>query len=607
MTKKRFSFFFILIISFLNAFSQADLVFVEAEDFGDKGGWHIDQQSIDQMGSSYLLAHGLGVPVEDATKEVVFRDSGIYHVWVRTRNWAPAPVKEQSPGQFKILVNGYPLDTIFGWGKEAWHWHYGGEVNISSVKNEIEIHDLTGFEGRCDAILFSKNPDLLEHNSEDALLKLRRKALGFSKKPKHLGDYDLVVVGGGIAGMAASVSAARLGLKVALIQNRPVLGGNNSSEIRVYQAGNLNTQPYPAIGTITKEIDATSKNLSIPDFGDNNDNDKLSIISGEPNISLFTEMHVGKVELKNNRLQKVFAKNIRTGEEFSIGGKYFADCTGDGNLGFLAGADFKYGREPKSETGEILAPLVADSMVLGSTLYWYSKKDSISSEFPECPWAFQFSEESCQNATKSAWNWETGFSDDMINETEYIRDRLFRAIYGNWSFQKNHPEFNEKYKNHQLEWVAYILGKRESRRLVGDILFSQNDITEDSNYPDACVSSTWGIDIHYTDPENSKYFPGEEFRSAAYHPLKQKHPERSLPYRSFYSRNIDNLFMAGRCASMTHVAHAMFRVQHTTGMMGEVVGIAASLCEKNNCSPRELYENHLNELLHAFETGVPLN
>lgn len=599
----------IIVLPFIsNASSDLkDVVFVEAESFSNTGGWEIDQQSMDQMGSSYLLAHGLGVPVENATSEIKFSEVGVYHVWVRTRNWAPAEIKKQSPGQFKILVNGHPLDTVFGRGKEAWHWRYGGEIDITSVNSNIEIHDLTGFEGRCDAIVFSKNPNQVEHQSENALLELRKKALGFSKKPKHLGNYDLVVVGGGIAGMSASISAARLGLKVALIQNRPVLGGNNSSEIRVYQAGKLYTQPYPAIGNITKEIDATSKKLSIPNFGDNTDNSKLSIILNEPNISLFAEMHVGKVELKNSRLQKVFAKNIRTGEEFSLGGKYFADCTGDGNLGFLAGADFKYGREPKSETGELLAPLVADSMVLGSTLYWYSKEDSIPSEFPKCPWAFQFTEESCQDAMQSAWNWETGFSDDMITDTEQIRDRLFRAIYGNWSFQKNHPEFKEKYKDYQLEWMAYILGKRESRRLVGDILFSQNDITEDSNYPDACVSSTWGIDIHYADPENSKYFPGEEFRSAAYHPLKQKHPERSLPCRSFYSRNIDNLFMAGRCASMTHIAHAMFRVQHTTGMMGEVVGIAASLCEKNNCSPKELYENHLNELLHSFETGVPLN
>ena len=140
---------------------------------------------------------------------------------------------------------------------------------------------------------------------------------------------------------------------------------------------------------------------------------------------------------------------------------------------------------------------------------------------------------------------------------------------------------------------------------MGDVVFSQHDLEKEEFYEDACVSTKWGIDIHYPHPENTKYFPGVEFRSASYHPLKQVHPIRPMPYRSFYSRNINNLFMAGRCASMTHIAHGMFRVQYTTGIMGEVVGIAASLCKKHDCKPRDLYTNHLDELLAAFEKGVP--
>ena len=611
MKMNRYTLTYFVIVLFCFSFyssAQNNTLVLEAESFQQTGGWVVDQQSIDQMGSSYLLAHGLGIPVKNAKTRVQFKSPGIYHVWVSTRNWAPALEKEDSPGSFQLLVNGEPLDTIFGQGKTRWNWHYGGKVEITKTFNDIQLHDLTGFEGRCDAIVFSTDSKLIKHQSEENLTKLRKKILGFPSKPAHLGDFDLVVVGGGVAGMSASISAARLGLKVVLVQNRPVLGGNNSSEIRVHQSSDLNMKPFPALGNVTKEID--SQNLEwhgadIPEFGKHTDLGKISLIFDEPNITLFTEMHVFGAEVRGDKIQKVFAKSIKTGEEFSIGGAYFSDCTGDGNLGFLTGADYRYGRESKAETNEELAPENHDSLVLGSTLHWYSK-ETYPASFPECPWAHRFTEKSCQNATKGAWNWETGFNDDMIKEVEYIRDNMFRAIYGNWAFQKNDPALKERYKNFELEWMAFILGKRESRRLMGDVVFSQHDITNDTGYPDACVTSTWGIDIHYPDPENSKYFPGEEFRSIAYHPLKNEHPERSLPYRCFYSRNIKNMFMAGRCVSMTHIAHAMFRNQHTTGMMGEVVGIAASLCDKHDCLPRDLYTNYLDELLVAFEKGAPL-
>jgi len=601
-----------LLLFFMNTtpilFAKKQTIFIEAESLQNPGGWVIDQQSIDQIGSSYLLAHGLGVPCEDAVSEINFEKPGSYHVWVRSRNWAPAPTKEQSPGRFQVLLNGQPLDTIFGQNKTTWNWHYGGEVKITKDKNEIRLHDLTGFEGRCDGIFFSTDKDLIQSGSEDALLELRKKTLGFPKTPTHLGDYELVVIGGGVAGMAASISSARLGLKVALIQNRPVLGGNNSSEIRVHQSSDINTEPYPNLGNVTREIDEKNPKWGGGDilkYGIHTDEGKLELIATEPNITLLLEMHVIKAKVKKGKINRVLAKNIRTNEEYTIKGNLFVDCTGDGNLGYAAGADYRYGRESKTLTCEPLAPEKTDSLVLGSTLHWYSEECNESYKFPVCSWAHQFTEESCQHALKGAWNWETGFQYDMINQTEWIRDNMFRAIYGNWSFQKNQSLHKKKYKYHSLKWMAYVLGKRESRRLMGDVIFSQHEIDSLTNFSDACVSSRWGIDIHTPDPRNSKFFPGEEFRSVAYHPKKNEHPLRSLPYRCFYSRNIQNLFMAGRCVSMTHVAHAMFRNQHTTGMMGEVVGIAASLCKKYNCQPRDLYKNHLDELLAAFEKGVP--
>lgn len=595
---------FLLIVSYLQSFSTAhQTIVVEAENFRQTGGWVIDQQSIDQIGSSYLLAHGLGKPCQDAVTTIEFKKSGIYHVWVRTRNWAPCRIKSQSAGRFMLLIDGHALDTIFGQDESEWNWKYGGSFKIQNQETELKLHDLTGFDGRCDAIVFSTNKNLISNQSKDNLISIREKAKDFPRKPIISGRFDLVVVGGGVAGITTSVTAARLGLKVALIHNRPVLGGNNSSEIGVRMASDLNLSPYPNVGNVTKQLDAVN-DKSQEEFGGYNDLSKLDFVLKESNISFFSEMHVTNAKVVNGKIVSVIAQNIRSNKEELIYGNLFADCTGDGNLGFLANADSHYGRESQAELAESLAPETADSLVLGATLNWRTKDTKQTINFAECPWALQFTAESCQKALGGAWNWETGFQYDMVNQTEFIRDNMLRAIYGNWAFQKNDIQFKEKYQNYSLVWVGYVLGKRESRRLLGDVVYSQNDIDAGTYYPDACVSSQWGIDIHYPDPVNSKYFEGKEFRSIAYHPQKNVHPIRSLPYRSLYSRNINNLFMAGRCASMTHIAHAMFRNQHTTGMMGEVVGMAAWLCCKNKTLPRYIYLKYWSDIQELLRKGI---
>ena len=601
----------LLIISSLQSFSAAHkTIVVEAENFSQTGGWVIDQQSIDQIGSSYLLAHGLGKPCQDAVTTIDLKKSGIYHIWVRTRNWAPSKNKAQSAGRFLLLINGQALDTIFGQGKSEWNWQYGGYIKIQNQKTELKLHDLTGFDGRCDAIVLSTNKNLISNQSKDDLISIRKRAQDFPRRPIKSGKFDLVVVGGGVAGITTSVTAARLGLKVALIHNRPVLGGNNSSEIGVRMSSDLNISPYPNVGNVTKQLDSVNERIDLvneriqEEFAVYGDLPKLDFVLNESNISFFSEMHVTNAKVVNGKIVSVIAQNIRSNKEERIYGNFFADCTGDGNLGFLAGADSHYGRESNAETAEFLAPETADSLVLGATLHWRAKDEKQSVNFPECPWALQFTAESCQKALRGAWNWETGFQYDMVNQTEFIRDHMLRAIYGNWAFQKNDIQFKEEFQNYSLDRVNYVLGKRESRRLMGDVVYSQNDIDDGTYYPDACVSSRWGIDIHYPDPENSKYFEGKEFRSIAYHPQKNVHPIRSLPYRSLYSRNINNLFMAGRCASMTHIAHAMFRNQHTTGMMGEVVGMAAWLCCENKTLPRDIYFKYWSDMQELLRKGI---
>ncbi len=588
-----------ILLSFASI-TAAQTILVEAEAFTNHGGWVVDQQFMDQMGSPFLLAHGLGQPVADAVTTVSFPAPGTYRVWVRTRDWVAPWKAPGAPGRFQLLINGTPLNTIFGTEGADWHWQQGGAVRITNKQTTITLHDLTGFEGRCDAIIFTTDSNFAPPNAGEQMAVFRRQALGLSSQPKDAGNFDLVVVGGGMAGTCTAVSAARLGLQVALIQNRPVLGGNNSSEVRVHLGGQINLPPYPAIGNVVRELDSGHQgNARPPQFYD--DDRKMSVVRAEENIHLFVNMHVFKVEKQGDRIVAVVAKHIINSSELRFRAPLFVDCTGDGTVGYLAGADYRMGRESKEQTGESMAPEEPDKMTMGASVMWYSTQTNQPERFPLCPWALQFTEESCQHAARGDWNWEAGLNRDQISEFEFIRDYSFRAIYGNWAFQKHQSRNKDKYQRLKLDWVAYIGGKRESRRLLGDIILQQQDIQRRKRYPDSFVTSTWSIDLHYPDPKNSKYFPGEEFRTICEQPKIKPYP---IPYRCLYSRNIRNLMMAGRCISVTHVALGTVRVMRTCGMMGELVGMAASLCKQYNTDPRGVYQNHLSRLKQIAKRGV---
>ena len=598
-----------LLASFLVASRApaATTVLVEAECFENRGGWVVDQQFMDQMGSPFLLAHGLGTPVEDATTTVAFPETGEYRVWVRTRDWvgfwkkpdiASSMKAEGTPGRFAIFVDGTALRTIFGVEGDRWHWQDGGTVKIDEKPVEIALHDLTGFDGRCDAVLFSKDTTFVPPNNDPEMATFRRLALGYPEEPPDAGTFDFVVTGGGVAGTCAAISAARQGLTVALIQDRPVLGGNNSSEVRVHLGGKINLPPYTAIGNIVEEIDPKHQGNAQPAYF-YDDEKKLQRVLAEKNIHLFLNMHVNEVETNGSRIAAVIAQNTRTGERLRFPAQTFADCTGDGTVGFLAGADFRMGREARAETGEMLAPETADKMTMGASVMWYSVEERSPSAFPDTPWAVQFNDDTCQNETRGNWDWETGMNRHQVDDFEYIRDHGLRVVYGNWSFLKNKSKWKQVYANRRLDWAAYIAGKRESRRLMGDVILKQQDIEQSRPFPDACVTTTWSIDLHY--PKKDERFDGEPFRSVAEQKEIKPYP---IPFRCLYSRNIDNLMMAGRNISVTHVALGTVRVMRTTGMMGEVIGLASSLCRKHNTDPRGVYEDHLEEFKQLLRRGA---
>lgn len=573
---------------------------LEAESFKQKGGWVVDQQFMDLMGSPYLMAHGLGKPVADAVTEITLPEAGTYYVYVRTYNWTSPWKNGEGPGKFRVSVGGKRLSNVLGASGSEWMWQSAGKVTVKNPKTSVALHDMTGFNGRCDAIFFTTEEGKVPSTDPKALESYRKKMLNLPDTPPVAGKYDLVVVGGGIAGMSAAISAARLGCKVALINDRPVLGGNNSSEIRVHLGGRIEAGPYKELGNLQKEFGPERGGNAQP--GDYYEDDKkAAAIANEKNITLFSNYRAIDVEMNGSEIKSVIAKHIENGTELSFSAPLFSDCTGDGTIGFLAGADWRMGRESREEFGEATAPEVADKMTMGSSVQWYSEDTGSPTAFPHFQYGVEFNEKNSEKVMMGEWTWETGMNYDQINDFERIRDYGLLVVYSNWSYLKNKYKENAPYKNRELGWVAHIAGKRESRRLMGDYILKEEDMRKHVVHEDGTASTTWSIDLHYPDPKNTENFPGSEFKSIAKHITIYPYP---VPYRCLYSRNVDNLFMAGRNISVTHVALGTIRVMRTTGMLGEVVGMAASLCKKYNENPRGIYRSHLPELKALMKEGV---
>ena len=584
----------------LSLMAHAASCWVEAECFSHKGGWVVDQQFMDQMGSPYLLAHGMGEPVADAYTEITFPEVGDYYVYVRTYNWTAPWKSTAGPGQFSLLVDGNPMASPLGAEGTAWMWQAAGKIMIEQLRTSICLHDLTGFDGRCDTIYFTTEADDVPPADLVALDVFRRKALGMPVVVPVKGTYDLIVVGGGVAGISAAVSAARLGCRVALVNDRPVLGGNNSSEVRVHLGGRLESGPYKALGDLQKEFSPTREGNAQP-ASNYADEKKTALVADEPNITLYANCRATAVEKAGSRIRRVIVQHTERGEEMALEAPLFADCTGDGTIGYLAGADYRMGRESEEEFAESTAPKQADAMTMGSSVQWYSEDSGKPTAFPEFSYGVTFDEQHSEPVMMGEWTWETGMNKDQIREFEQIRDYGLLVVYSNWSYLKNRLKDNEPYRNRKLAWVAYVAGKRESRRLLGDYVLTENDLRNHTLFEDGTAAATWTIDLHYPDPENSKQFPNQEFKSIAKHIPIHPYP---IPYRCLYSRNVSNLFMAGRDISVTHVALGTVRVMRTTGMMGEVVGMAASICKQQGVEPRAVYQRYLPQLKALMERGV---
>jgi hypothetical protein len=563
----------------------AKSLLVEAESFQTKGGWVNDPQFVFQMGSPYLLAHGLGNPVANASTTVKFPGLGTYYAWVRTKNWVPG--NWDAPGRFKLIVNGRGIGGDLG-TIEGWNWQYAGEVSIDKIDAVIELQDLTGFDGRCDAVFFSTGKDS-PPSEPDQLAVWRRVMNGEPVRPKTILKYDLVVVGGGVAGCAAAIAAAEQGLNVAIVHDRPVLGGNTSAEIRVHTEG---ITGYSDRIVSMLNTQKTWPNGSPEAFKD--DKRRHANMERYKNITIYLNFKAFQVGSSKNRINWVDARQTFTGETKRFTAPVFADCTGDGWIGYWAKADFMYGREDSTRFGEswskygaLWSTDKADNRVMGASLLWGSRKAEKPVSFPEVPWALEVAKG--YSALKGEWQWEYSNNEiNQIDDAEYIRDHLLRAIYTSF-FNAKKDTANAR---QELEWVGYTTGKRESRRMVGDYIYTFNDEKFMREFPDAVVVESRAVDVHYSEVVKDPGRP--DFLSEA---MFYKVDKYYIPYRSLYSRNIVNLFMAGRCFSCSHIGLGGPRVMNTTGQMGVAVGYAASLCKKYKETPRGIYKSHLDELL----------
>ena len=545
---------------------SAGRVDVHPQSF-DAGGWKLDCQFMDVMGSPYLLAHGMGVRVTDARARVSFPAPGEYRVWVRTRNWA-----DGAPGRFRVLVDGRPLSKVFGEGSREWSWEDGGRVKIEHDAVTVSLEDLTGFDGRCAGIVFTAG----DTPPEGALRADEAQA-------SETVEADFVVVGGGLPGTCAAVAAARRGSKVVLVQDRPVLGGNASAEIRVWCAGE-------ARYGIVKELRSVfmNRDVNMPLC----DERRMRIVEDETNLTVrLSTRAVGVERNPDGTIAAVKALDLRSNRVVRFAAPLFCDATGDGWIGFWAGADWRMGREAGSEHNEKFAPEKADGDTLGASIMWTSADANAPVAF-SAPWAEPHAQG--EAAVNGEWYWEYGLHRNMITEGEAIRDRLFLAIYGAFSNAKKLPENANK----MLNFIPFLLGKRESRRILGDWIYSERDITERRQFEDAVATGSWSVDLHYDDRK-----PGVDFLTTC----RQPHYGRYwIPYRSIYSRNVANLFVVGRCFSCTHVGLGGPRVICTLSQLGVAAGEAAAMCRELGKTPRAIYsDGHVRELQRRLGGGFP--
>ncbi len=415
---------------------------------------------------------------------------------------------------------------------------------------------------------------------------------------KHL--VDICVIGGGIGGMFTAISAARHGAKVALMHDRPVLGGNASSEIRMWISG---------AGTRVRDIQETGimEELQLENmFRNPNRNystwDALlyEMVRFEPNIDLILNCTCNDAVTENGRIKSVKGFQLTTYTWHEVEAKIFVDSSGDSILAPLTGAEYKVGREAKSEHNEEFGLDVADNHTMGMSILLQCRETDHPVKYTPPKWAYDFPDDQSMNnkphniyAINTNFYWiELGGMQNSIDDTEEVRDELLKIAFGVWDHMKNHGDHGAE--NWELEWVGFLPGKRESRRYVGDYVLTQHDVENSPNFDDTVAYGGWQIDNHL--PGGFKM----DAKGGGHLQKRRLSEPYAIPLRSLYSKNIENLMFAGRNISASHVAFSSTRVMGTIGVIGQAVGTAASIAVKYGLSPREATKCKIGEIQKAL-------
>ncbi|KAK5996246.1 hypothetical protein PT974_04678 [Cladobotryum mycophilum] len=550
--------------------SPSPKLLVEAESFDDFGGWVMDSQFELEMGSPYLLAHGNGIPVKDAITTIDIPQEGSYNIWVRAKDW----VASHHPGRFNVIISGITLDTVFGANSQDWMWQFGGRMQLAKGPTKVALHDLSGFCGRCDAIFFSIDDTPPPAAVNETQRAWRRRLRGLPSEPVEVGTFDVIVVGGGMPGTIAALTAARLGERVALVQDRPFLGGNASPEIGL--------RPRGTTGHVVDEVYERRANGEL--IGQ-------QLLEADSHATVFTEHTVYSAVTANSKIVSVDARDARSGREIRLSATTFIDCSGKAILGLYSGATTLFGRESRDEYGESLAPPQSDKMHHGNTIF-----------FPGQVWSRKWPWSLCgppdyvpdpairrRMATPMTHFWEYGQWLDPYRQGEHIRDHLLRAIYGTFFNVKNMEP--KKYAHLELDFVAFVPAQGGFRRYKGDYVLSENDIRSHISFPDAVVQNEGAFCLHI--PGHKAY----DFRLLDWKWDERDGKPYDVPFRSLYSANIDNLMMAGKHISCTHVASSNTKFMGNGGQHAIATAAAAHLCKKYKTTPED-FASAVQKSLH---------
>jgi len=411
---------------------------------------------------------------------------------------------------------------------------------------------------------------------------------------------DVLVAGGGLAGVCAAIAAARNGAKVILVQDRSRLGGNSSSEIRMHPLGANNpekTRLWRETGII-EELKLTEAATNLQRSFEMWDLLLYSKVVSETNITLLLDTAVIDAKTKNHHITKVKAISPLLEEYYDIEAKFFIDCTGDAKLAAVAGAKIMRGREGRDVYGESLAPEKSDNKTMGNSILFFANKHDRPMPFQPPSWARKFTDEDFKHRSIRSWEYgywwiEWGGELDTIKDNRKIRHELLRCVMGIWDYIKNSGRFPDS-KNWALEWVGMIPGKRENRRVVGDHVMVQDELELAETFFDRVAYGGWPMDDHP---------PGGIDRNDL-EPCRQIYVDfpYDIPLRSLYSVNRANMLVAGRNISASHVAFSSTRVMATCSTMGQAVGTAAAFCLKKNCLPRDIVNNP--DLLSNFQQNL---